>query len=189
MCRHAVFVVPPEPGSVPSARGFCRQTLTGWGLVPMIGDAQLVLSELVTNGVLHAGTPLGVTVSGETGHLEIAVSDGSTSVPKIRPRRQDLTADLDALIAAGPVAETTSDRDPRLDVGEAGSVVGGRGLELVACLAVDWGVDVARSGKSVWARLPTPADWPPGADCHCAGGTGGVRLSSGRAVSDTAPHS
>jgi hypothetical protein len=158
--RHATFAVPPEPRSVPSSRDFCRDTLTGWDLTHLADDAQVILSELVTNGVLHAGTPLSLTVSAETGNLEIAVSDGSRAVPVVRPRREDLEGDLDALIAASDITGLDGDRDPRLHMGSAESVVGGRGLQLVVSLAAEWGVDKSASGKSVWARLPVPPGWP-----------------------------
>lgn len=177
VCRHAAFDVPPVPRSAPAARDFCRGTLTGWGLTPLIDDAQVILSELVTNGVLHAGTPLGVTVSAATGCLELAVSDGSTTPPEVRPRRNDLAADLDELIAAVPIQDVVDDRDPRLNVGAAGSVVGGRGMQLVTSLAADWGVDLHGNGKAVWARLPVPQTWIPAASCACA--SGDIRLSSG----------
>lgn len=180
VCRHATFEVPPEPRSVPSAREFCRDTLTDWQLAHMVDDAQIILSELVTNGVLHAGTPLGVTISTETGNVEIAVSDGSTTAPIVRPRRDDLAGDLDALIGAAAATGIADDRDPRLDVGVSGSVVGGRGLQLVASLAAEWGVDTAGPGKSVWARLPVPSGWPTAASCACAAGS--IRLASGRTV-------
>ena len=78
------------------------------------------------------------------------------------------------------ITDIADDRDPRLDVGDAGSVVGGRGLQLVVALAAEWGVDTSGPGKSVWARLPVPPGWPPAADCPCA--TGSTRLSSGRSV-------
>jgi hypothetical protein len=182
VCRHAVFAVPPEPRSVPSARKFCRDTLSRWGLAGMVDDAQIVLSELVTNGVLHARTPLGVTVSAESGALEIAVSDDNPDLPTLRPDREDLAADLDELIATAPVGGVADDRDPRLDVGAAGSVVGGRGLQLVVSLAGAWGVDPSVAGKSVWARLPVPPGWPPATDCPCA--TGSTRLASGRVVAE-----
>ena len=132
MCRHASFDVPPQPRSVPSARAFCRNTLTGWGLRPMLDQTQVVLSELVTSGVLHARTPLRVTISAEAGNLEIAVSDGSPGVPTVRSRRDDLAGDLDALNSSWLAGIVTDDRDPRLNVGAAGSVVGGRGTRSVS---------------------------------------------------------
>ena len=176
MRRHAAFDVPPQPRSVPSARDFCRSTLTGWGLGPMLDETQIVLSEVVTKGVLHARIPLWVKISAEAENLEIAVSDGSPAAPTVRSRRDDLSGDLDALNFSGLAGVVTDDRDPRLDVGAAGSVVGGRGMQLAA----ERGVNRSSSGKSVWARLPTPPARPPTAGCRCAAGD--VHLASGGTV-------
>lgn len=183
MCRHAEFQVPPEPRSVPSARDFCRDTLTGWGLSEMVDDALIIVSELVTNGVLHAGTPLRVNVSSETGNVEIAVFDGSPQAPVVRPLRDDLEGDLDALIADEAMTGLEDERDPRLELGDAGSIVGGRGLHLVVSVAAEWGVAPAGAGKSVYARLPTPPGWLPTVNCSCAAGT--AQLASGRTVNPT----
>jgi hypothetical protein len=39
----------PHPESVGDARDFTRATLRGWGLAGVSDDAELVVSELVTN--------------------------------------------------------------------------------------------------------------------------------------------
>lgn len=180
MCHHVTFSVPPEPTSVPAARKFCRDTLDAWGLQDLVDDAQLIVSELVTNGLLYAGTPIGLTVSAETENLELAVSDGSRTMPLVRPHREDLSRDVDAVNSAGTPQESSGDQDRRWQVGAAGSVVGGRGLQLVMSLAEEWGVDLSGTGKSVWARLPIAQPWAPAADCTCLAGT--TRLSSGHTV-------
>jgi hypothetical protein len=46
---------------------------------------------------------------------------------------------------ASQIKPTVRDHDP--------ISFSGRGLRLVAALAVDWGVDVAADGKTVWAEL------------------------------------
>ena len=180
MCRHATFDVPSEPRSVPATREFCRATLTVWNVTELIDDAVLVLSELVTNGLLHAGPPLRVTVSIDAAALELAVSDGSPSPPTVRPQRDDLDDDLKVLSADAGNDAIVDDRDPRLDVGAAGSVVGGRGMQLVASLSGEWGVDPSAPGKSVWARMPLLPRWSDATGCSCA--TGSTRLASGRTV-------
>lgn len=180
MCRHAVFVVPAEPQSAPSARQFCRLTLLGWDLPELVDDLLVLVSELVTNGVLHARTALRVELSTANGIAEVAVFDNNVHLPTARPRREDLHADLDLVVATGRDLHDVDDRDPRLHVGEAGSIVGGRGLELVASLADDWGVTRTDDGKAVWARLPGPHGWPPAASCPCL--TGSIKLASGRPV-------
>lgn len=52
----------PEPRSVPAARRFVRELVLAAGLEDWVGDAQLAVSELCTNAVLHAHTPFEVTV-------------------------------------------------------------------------------------------------------------------------------
>lgn len=182
MCRYATFDVPAEPRSVPAAREFCRATLTVWDVPELVDDAVLLLSELVTNGLLHAGPPLRVAISLDAEGVELAVSDGSTSPPTVRPLRDDLDGDLQALGADAANDGIADDRDPRLNVGAAGSVVGGRGMQLVVSLAWDWGVDLPGHGKSVWARLPLPPRWSEATSCGCAAGS--TTLASGRTVAD-----
>src|SRR5713226_3056758 len=72
----------PEPAAVAAARQFVRETLQGWletrpsaeGQV-LVDDAVLLTSELVTNAVVHAGTPVQVTCKmGGTG-VEVVVRD------------------------------------------------------------------------------------------------------------------
>jgi anti-sigma regulatory factor (Ser/Thr protein kinase) len=99
-----------------------------------IGDATLVVSELVGNSVRYAtpldGGVLEVSWSVEPECIRLRVSDGGGSS---LPARHD----------AGP-------EDVR-----------GRGLAIVAALARDWGVEVGRDGKgpmsTVWVDLPVTA--------------------------------
>src|SRR5712691_2560251 len=58
----------PEPAAAAAARRFVRDTLRLWELTgssdgqdALVDDAVLLTSELVTNAVLHAGTPVQVT--------------------------------------------------------------------------------------------------------------------------------
>jgi hypothetical protein len=146
-------------------------------------DAALALSELVSNAIMHAATPLVVAVSCEGGMVEIAVHDGNPSMPAIRPQRTDVEGDIQQAIAAeaaaaGPVDE----RDPRIDVGAAGSLAGGRGLLLVDALSANWGVSPLSDGKAVWIRTPVPNGWPYAADCPCADAEQSIVLGSGRQV-------
>ncbi|MCX2925064.1 SpoIIE family protein phosphatase [Streptomyces sp. NEAU-W12] len=65
---------PPEPGSVAEARRFVRATL-GDAAPETLDTAQLLVSELVTNAVLHARTEIEVTArTGDDGVL-VRVSD------------------------------------------------------------------------------------------------------------------
>lgn len=183
MCRHATRTLPPEPGSARAARRFLQEQLEAWDLLELLDDALLALSELVNNGVMHARTPLVVSASCENGRVEIAVFDGHKGLPTVRPARRDLLSDLDraARVEAEHEAEL-DDRDPRLHVGAAGSVAGGRGLLLVDALSAEWGVSPQSDGKAVWVRAPAPRDWPHARGCPCSTSPEAVTLASGARV-------
>jgi hypothetical protein len=183
MCRHASRELPPEPRSPGVARAFLRECLTEWDLMPLYDDAALALTELVSNAVVHAATPLTVVISCEGGMVEIAVHDGNPSMPAIRPPRTDVEGDIKrALAAEAAAAEQVDDRDPRVHVGDAGSLAGGRGLLLVDALSAQWGVSPLSDGKAVWVRTPVPKGWPHAGDCPCAEEERPIVLGSGRPV-------
>jgi len=72
-----------ETDAVPLARAFIRGRLGSWGLPELVADAELIVSELVTNALLHAGPPVGLELSMDSPGLRIAVADTS----RIRPLR------------------------------------------------------------------------------------------------------
>ncbi len=185
MCRHVTRTLPPLPRSVPEARSLVQQCLKEWGLPGPLDDAELTLSELVTNAVLHGRPPVRVDLSCAGRVLEIAVLDDEPALPVVRPERRDLHQDLaQVLDVEADLDGQVEERDPRLDVGAAGSVAGGRGLLLVEALASRWGaVPLPDGGKAVWLQLPLPDSWEPGARCTCDEDPAGQPLSSGgRAV-------
>jgi anti-sigma regulatory factor (Ser/Thr protein kinase) len=183
VCRHASRELPPEPRSASVARVFLRDCLTDWDLVELYDDAALALTELVANAVMHAATPLVVAISCEGGMVEIAVHDGNPSMPAIRPHRTDLESDIkQALAAEAAAAELVDERDPRVYVGDAGSLAGGRGLLLVDAVSAQWGVSPLSDGKAVWVRTPVPEGWPHAAQCPCAADERPTILGSGRPV-------
>jgi anti-sigma regulatory factor (Ser/Thr protein kinase) len=102
-----------------------RNILTTWCEEDHLGDALVVVSELVTNAVRHAPCPeIGVTVTCGDGLVLIEVEDSSASPPILH------------------------------HVPEAGTE-GGRGLGLVQSLTADWGWTPWDGGaKRVWALLP-----------------------------------
>ncbi len=185
MCRRVTRTLPPLPRSVPEARDILRRSLAEWGLSDQLDDAQLTLSELVTNAVLHGQPPVRVDVSCTARALEIAVIDADAALPVVRPERSDLHRDLaQVLDAEADLDEPVEERDPRLDVGDAGSVAGGRGLLLVEALASRWGTSgLPGGGKAVWLHLAIPDSWPPAARCTCGDDPAAEPLpSGGRAV-------
>jgi hypothetical protein len=182
VCRHATTRLPAEPGSALAARQFVEAMLGAWTMLELLDAAQLATSELVTNAILHAGPPLSVSVSTENGTVEIAVFDGSATLPTVRPVRPDLAGDLACAVAAEAALGTTvDDRDPRVHVGVSGSIAGGRGLLLIDAIIGEWGATRLGDGKAVWIRTPVPGGWAHAARCPCSGSTG-VTLASGRPV-------
>lgn len=87
-------------------------------------DAALLISELVTNAVLHAMTACTVTVDLTDRCLRVVVADEVSRGPSIT----------------------------RPELGESG-----RGIDVVACLAGEWGWRRTVGGKEVWFELPLGA--------------------------------
>ena len=73
----------PVAGAVRHARNVITEACLSWGLPELVGPASLVVSELVANGVEHAGTMMTVQVSRRTRHMHVAVRDGSSAEPVI----------------------------------------------------------------------------------------------------------
>ncbi|MEJ8657250.1 MULTISPECIES: ATP-binding SpoIIE family protein phosphatase [Streptomyces] len=135
--------LPGNPLAASAARRFVRAALADWtrlGMVTTRGtdrladDAVLVVSELVTNAVVHAGTNVEL----------LARLDGATE------------DDPAALVIE--VSDHHPTRALRGDGSDPGAVPGepeyGRGLQLVAALAASWGITYRPGLKTVWSRLP-----------------------------------
>lgn len=65
----------PDGRSASAARGFVRDALLGWGLPEVVDDAIVLVSELVTNAVVHAGTAAEVSCLREEDSVQIGVTD------------------------------------------------------------------------------------------------------------------
>jgi anti-sigma regulatory factor (Ser/Thr protein kinase) len=75
------IVLGAEPASVGRARRFCAGILEGWHAPDATVDVvTLLVSELVTNVVLHAGTPCELAIN-DGPPLRVEVADGSTEPP------------------------------------------------------------------------------------------------------------
>lgn len=72
---------PAEPASAGSARRFVGATLRQWRCDDLVDVATLLVSELVANAVLHAGTDIGVAVRLAGPRLRVEVSDGNPGTP------------------------------------------------------------------------------------------------------------
>ncbi|MEU3661669.1 SpoIIE family protein phosphatase [Streptomyces sp. NPDC032940] len=119
-----------------AARAMVRAALADWTALGLPGaqqltgrltaDALLVVSELVTNAVVHAGTDVDVVCRlEETGTLVVEAVDRH---PARAPRDGD---------------RETPHEPPEY----------GRGLGLVAALSEAWGITYRPGTKTVWARL------------------------------------
>ncbi|WP_328871317.1 SpoIIE family protein phosphatase [Streptomyces sp. NBC_00287] len=129
--------LPGSPLAPGSARALVHAGLTEWAELGLPGtehrtarladDTALVVSELVTNAVVHAGTDIELVcrMEEETGAIVVEVSDRH---PSRAPR--DGTPE-------------PADGTPEY----------GRGLSLVGRLAESWGVTYRTGVKTVWARL------------------------------------
>ncbi|MEU0211942.1 ATP-binding SpoIIE family protein phosphatase [Streptomyces canus] len=135
---HAHATLPGGPLAPGSARALLRAAFTEWAELALPGtefltdrqadDAVVVVSELVTNAVIHAGTDveLDCRLEAHTGALVVEVLDHH---PSRAPR----------------------DGDPEPSYGTPEY---GRGLRLVAALAETWGITYRTGAKTVWAQLP-----------------------------------
>jgi anti-sigma regulatory factor (Ser/Thr protein kinase) len=73
----------PEPGSAPAARKFVLGL--GWSNDSGVNlRLATVVSEVVTNAIIHAGTPFSVSVLASESAIHVAVKDGSTILPARR---------------------------------------------------------------------------------------------------------
>jgi len=142
----------PDPLAARTAREFVAETCREWRRTVELETLMLLTSELVTNGILHAGTPLSVAVRVDDSGLRVEVHDNDPRPPTPRSQRENLLADIDSLLAAVD-ADVVDDRQTTLSVGPAGAIGAGRGLLLVEALADEWGVELSADGKSVWFRL------------------------------------
>jgi anti-sigma regulatory factor (Ser/Thr protein kinase) len=115
--------VPADRYGPRAARQVVVALLDVWDLRELAADAELVVSELVTNAYRHApGTDrFELEVIGRADGVWISLVDGSPTRPVVH--------------------ELSRDR------------VTGRGMALVAALADRWGADDLAGGKRIWADL------------------------------------
>lgn len=85
----------PVPTSAGLARHFVASTLIHWGLEDLVDVASLLVSELVTNTILHARCDLEVSITAGNQRIRVSVRDSSPLVPELR------TASLTATTGRG----------------------------------------------------------------------------------------
>jgi anti-sigma regulatory factor (Ser/Thr protein kinase) len=114
------ITLPAELASIGAARRFVRGVLSQDVAVEDLDVVTLLTSEVVTNAVVHAGTPVELLVRRSEGCVQIEASDAAPELPAV------------------PAAATPT-----------GS---GLGLNIVATLAQEWGVNLTANNKTVWFR-------------------------------------
>jgi anti-sigma regulatory factor (Ser/Thr protein kinase) len=67
-----------------SARAFVRAALKRWDIVEADHVAELLTSELVTNAIRHADSPVTVRAFHEPSRIRVEVEDASRSAPTVR---------------------------------------------------------------------------------------------------------
>lgn len=87
----AELELPARAQFVGVARRFVRDTLARWNIEDLSMTAQLVVSELVSNSILHARPPLLLRLRTEPPGLVIEVCDDSPVVPAQRHYSPDAT--------------------------------------------------------------------------------------------------
>jgi len=86
---HASVRLAPVPESAAKARAFVEGTLCRWGCRDMVDDARVVVTELVSNVIRHAGTDVWVDVDLLHDRIRIDVvdhADGDVALRTIDPR-------------------------------------------------------------------------------------------------------
>ncbi|MFI9808624.1 ATP-binding protein [Streptomyces sp. NPDC052301] len=126
-CEH-MCPLPPVAGAVSAVRRRVGAVLADWRVSPeIVEDSLLVVSELVTNAVIHAAPPAMLRLSwvraGGTGTLHIEVTDAGPALP---PGQSRLGIDPDEC---------------------------GRGQEIVRALATRHGSRTHAGGVTRWADL------------------------------------
>ncbi|WNM32191.1 ATP-binding protein [Streptomyces sp. Li-HN-5-11] len=122
-----VFPLPPAPGSVSAVRRRVRTVLGGWNLpTGAADDVLLVVSELVTNALVHARPPATLRLwrvpAQGGGAVRVEVTDQGPAAPP------------------GPAAAPDPDEH-------------GRGLGIVTALSARCGVLAHTGGTSRWAEV------------------------------------
>lgn len=130
--RRFRFELAAHPGSPAQARRLTRARLNGWSVCEDTCDtAALVVSELVTNAIVHTASE----------HIVCELHDGADLV-RIAVRDEGCAPGEPHPLSARPEEEH------------------GRGLLLVDALCHAWGAHEQGSGLVVWADLPRKADFP-----------------------------
>ncbi|MEV0221539.1 ATP-binding protein [Streptomyces sp. NPDC050704] len=146
-------ILGPGRSSVREARSIVRKWLADYGIQDQTDTAELLVSELATNAIVHAGGRFRLTLTLGSDALRCEVADERRDFP-VLPRRGD-----GGEPATGDAAADTDGIDGIDGIDGAADGEGGRGLLLIAALSHRWGCRVMEhgEGKGVWFELATTA--------------------------------
>ncbi|MCX5557629.1 ATP-binding SpoIIE family protein phosphatase [Streptomyces sp. NBC_00038] len=166
--------LPGTPLAPGAARDFVRAALAEWAELAPYGtemiddrltdDALVVVSELVTNAVVHAGTDVQLVCrmeseEGEQGEESVRSREDVESIGS--PGGSGSAEGTDGgSPGSGSLVIEVSDHHPSRAVRDDnceqpyGTPEYGRGLRLVSTLSDAWGITYRTGVKTVWARLP-----------------------------------
>ena len=85
----AMLMLPASSISPTAAREWARRAGCAEHAAELLDDALLLISELVTNAVLHGGPPIMLSVECDGDALHVRVRDGSTALPEPRGAEPD----------------------------------------------------------------------------------------------------
>ena len=86
-----IVVLPSEPASAKRARDLSTARCLAWGVPSLSSDVALVVTELVSNAVRHAGTTVTLTLRPLVDGVRLEVADGTTR--PLHPRSSDQDAE------------------------------------------------------------------------------------------------
>ncbi|WP_158835464.1 SpoIIE family protein phosphatase [Streptomyces sp. NRRL S-350] len=86
--RIATLPLTGDRAMVAHSRRFTRETLDSWGLHALVDWAELLTSELITNALVHAGSPTQLRLFCNR-VLTVEVADQETEAPRIRRARTE----------------------------------------------------------------------------------------------------
>ncbi|MDQ0934614.1 ATP-binding protein [Streptomyces turgidiscabies] len=144
----------PDPAEVGRARRWARSWLAGSGVSdddPLAETLILLVSELVTNAVVHTGCPAVLRLG-----FHGVFGERSGGRPGVRSCAQGVSGGVVRLEVADLSARPPAPRHAE------GDDTNGRGLELVDGLADRWGWSPEGIGKRIWCELdrcPAPASY------------------------------
>jgi anti-sigma regulatory factor (Ser/Thr protein kinase) len=147
---HRLYLaVPAQPDRVPYIRHCTTQTLNAWRLGNLAPDAELVVSELLTNAVRATQTAASPLMLGPQPVVPVVVLYLATDADWLWVLVWDCCPESPQCRGHGSGADGDREPDPDSE--------NGRGLEIVDAVSDRWGTcSAAGVGKVVWAQLGLP---------------------------------